>query len=139
MFQFDVYKRVRYGETDKMGYLYYGHYPLYYEIGRTEAFRHLGLVYDKMEKELGIMMPVMSMQVRYLRPAKYDELITIKTIMKKLPVDEVTIYNELYNEKGELINQGTVKLCYVDMLTGQRVKAPAIWNEQLKPWFAQEE
>lgn len=118
-----------------MGYLYYGHYPLYYEIGRTESFRSLELVYKNMERDLGIMMPVMSMQSRFLRPALYDELIEIRTIMRKLPVDEVTIFSELYNESGKLINQGTVKLCYVDVKSGKRVQAPALWNEKLEPYF----
>jgi len=135
MFVYSTFKRVRYGETDQMGYLYYGHYAMYYEIGRTESFRSLGLVYKDMERDLGIMMPVMSLQSRFLRPALYDEQIEIRTIMRKLPIEDVTIFSELYNETGELINQGTVKLCYVDVRTGKRVNAPALWNEKLVPYF----
>lgn len=135
MITFSTYKRVRYGETDQMGYLYYGNYASYYEIGRAETFRSLGLIYKDMEKELGVLMPVMYMQSRFLRPATYDELIEIKTIMKKIPTNEVTLITELFNEKGDLINQGIVKLCYIDAKTGKRVNAPASWNEKIAKYF----
>ena len=69
MYTHDFQKRVRYGETDQMGYLYYGNYAQYYEIGRVEMLRSLGLTYKSMEEEFGVMMPVLSLQIHYLRPA----------------------------------------------------------------------
>lgn len=127
-------KRVRYGETDQMGYLYYGHYPYYYEIGRTEMIRSLGFSYKGME-EKGVMMPVMTLQCRYVRPAYYDEEVTIQTTLRRLPKDTITFHMELYNEAGELLNGGSVKLCFVDTTTKEAVHAPDFLLEKLAPHF----
>lgn len=128
-------KRVRYGETDQMGYLYYGNYPQYYEIGRTEMIRSLGLSYRDMEAVHGVIMPVMSLQCRYVRPALYDELITIRTTLRHLPVQTITFYMELFNEKGKLVNGGSVKLCFVEMATQKSVPTPSFLMEKLIPHF----
>ncbi len=117
MYSFDFKKRVRYGETDQMGYLYYGNYAQYYEIGRVELIRSLGLSYKQMEEEWNIMMPVASMEVKYLRPVFYDQEITIRTIIRKLPEKFVIFECELYNEEQKLVNVAKVKLCFVDMET----------------------
>ena len=117
MYSFDFKKRVRYGETDQMGYLYYGNYAQYYEIGRVELSRSLGLSYKQMEEEWNIMMPVASMEVKYLRPVFYDQEITIRTIIRKLPEKFVIFECELYNEEQKLVNVAKVKLCFVDMET----------------------
>src|SRR4029079_6263659 len=94
--------RVRYGETDQMGYLYYGYYALYYEVGRAEAIRQLGFTYRELE-EMGVMMPVVELNAKYLRPALYDNLITVKTILKQLPDGpKIQFHSELYNEEGQL-------------------------------------
>ena len=85
MFEHTFQKRVRYGETDQMGYLYYGNYAQLYEIGRAELIRSIGLTYKDMEKKYGILMPVISMNSRYVRPAHYDELLNIKTILRNAP------------------------------------------------------
>ncbi len=136
MYTFDYRKRVRYGETDPMGYLYYGHYANYYEIGRVEMLRALGLTYKSLEADHRIMMPVVSMQVRYLRPARYDDLITIRTTLRKLPQDYITFHVELFHESGQLLNSATVRLCFVDMDTGKRVPPPEVLLEKLRPFFA---
>jgi acyl-CoA thioester hydrolase len=128
-------KRVRYGETDQMGYVYYGNYAQYYEIGRVEMLRSLGLTYKDMESELGIMMPVASMQIRYLRPARYDELIRICTTLRELPGKYITFHVELYNEEDRLINAGEVRLCFVDMKTGRTTEPPQKLMEALRPHF----
>src|ERR1044072_9406938 len=92
--------RARYGETDQMGFLYYGYYALYYEVGRAEAIRQLGFTYRELG-ELGIQMPVVELHAHYLRPALYDDLITVKTILKELPEGpKVQFHAELYNEAG---------------------------------------
>jgi acyl-CoA thioester hydrolase len=135
MYTHEHTKRVRYGETDQMGYLYYGNYAQYYEIGRAEMIRALGLSYREMEMEHGIMMPVMSLQCRYVRPALYDELITIRTTLRHLPEKTITFYMELYNEKGKLVNGGQVKLCFLDAQTQQSIPAPAFLLEKLQPYF----
>jgi len=129
-------KRVRYGETDQMGYLYYGNYALYYEIGRVESLRSLGMTYKTMEEEWGIMMPVMNMSSRYLRPARYDEEITICTQLRTLPNKDITFHFELFNPANKLINGGRVSLCFVEVGTNVRVPCPSPLLAVLKPHFA---
>ncbi len=135
MFTHDFQKRVRYGETDQMGYLYYGHYAAYYEIGRVEMLRSLGLTYKAMEKDHGILMPVMSLQMRFVRPAYYDELLTIRTTLRQLPARTILFHVEIFNEGGKLVNGGSVKLCFVEVHTGKTVEAPAYLLEKLRPHF----
>jgi acyl-CoA thioester hydrolase len=135
MFTFDTQARVRYGETDQMGYLYYGNYALYYEIGRAEMIRSLGLSYQEMEKKFGIMMPVMSLQMRFVRPALYDELVTIRTTLREMPSSTITFHHELFNEKKELLNGGSVKLCFVEMATNKTVGTPQYLVDKLAPFF----
>ena len=94
--------RVRYGETDKMGYLYYGFYALYYEVGRVEMLRDVGLSYRMMEDELFVAMPVMNLHCHYLRPAYYDDLLTVKTRVEKFPERDIVFYSDIYNEKASL-------------------------------------
>ena len=97
MYSATTHIRVRYGETDQMGYLYYGYYALYYEVGRAESIRELGFTYRQLE-EMGIMMPVIELNSQYFRPALYDDLITVKTILKELPDGpKIRFHSELYN------------------------------------------
>jgi acyl-CoA thioester hydrolase len=135
MFTYETQVRVRYGETDQMGYLYYGNYALYYEVGRAEMIRSLGLSYQIMEKELGVMMPVMSLQMRFVRPALYDELVTIRTTLRELPTGTITFHHELFNEKKKLLNGGSVKLCFVEMATNKTVAPPPYLMDKLAPFF----
>jgi acyl-CoA thioester hydrolase len=135
MFTHDTQIRVRYGETDQMGYLYYGNYAQYYEVGRSEAIRTLGIAYKHMEETLKIMMPVMSLQMRFVRPALYDELLTVRTTLRHLPSDTITFHMEIFNEKKKLLNGGSVKLCFVDMKTNKTILTPPYLVEALKPYF----
>jgi acyl-CoA thioester hydrolase len=135
MFTYDTQIRVRYGETDQMGYLYYGNYAQYYEVGRAEAIRSIGLSYKEMEEKLKIMMPVMSLQMRFVRPALYDELLTVRTTLRQLPADTITFYMEIFNEKKKLVNGGSVKLCFVDMTTNKTIPTPPYLVDALKEYF----
>ena len=135
MFSHDYHKRVRYGETDQMGYLYYGHYPAYYEIGRVEMLRSLGLTYRALEDEHRVMMPVMSLQMRFVRPARYDELLTIRTTLRKMPDRFITFHVDIFNEKNKLVNGGSVKLCFVDMDTNKTVPVPTVLGSKLESFF----
>ncbi len=139
MYSHDYHKRVRYGETDQMGYLYYGNYAQYYEIGRVEMLRSLGLTYKSMEKEHGIMMPVMTLQQRFVRPAYYDELLTIRTSLRKMPDQFITFHVEIFNEKGKLVNGGSVKLCFIEVKNNRTVSAPAYLLKKLIPYFTNSE
>lgn len=139
MFTHDHQKRVRYGETDRMGYLYYGNYAQYYEIGRVEMLRSLGLSYRKMEEEYGILMPVVSLQMRFVRPAFYDELLTIRSTLRKLPGLFIIFHVEILNEEGKLVNGGSVKLCFVNASSNRTVAAPQFLLEKLRPYFKESE
>ena len=129
-------KRVRYGETDQMGYLYYGNYAQLYEIGRAEMIRSIGLTYQSMEKDHGILMPVVSMNSRFVRPAYYDELLDIQTSLRHMPEHFITFHHEIFNEKDKLVNGGTVKLCFVDAASGKRVSTPDYLKAALAEHFS---
>ncbi|MBK8567350.1 MAG: acyl-CoA thioesterase [Saprospiraceae bacterium] len=136
MYIHEYKERVRYGQTDQMGYLYYGRYADFYEIGRVEMLRALGLTYKEMEEEHRVMLPVASMESRYIRPAKYDELLTVRTTLREFPHDQhMTFHVEVFNEKGKLCNGGRVRLVFVDMNTMRSMPAPEFFTRLLLPYF----
>lgn len=120
---FDYLLRTRYAETDQMGVVYYGNYPQYLELGRVEWLRSIGFTYKAMEEE-GIMMPVVSLQIQYKKPALYDELITIRTKLKELPSTKIEFDYEILNEKGELLSTANTVLVFVDARTFRPVRCP---------------
>lgn len=127
--------RVRYGETDQMGFLYYGFYALYYEVGRAEAIRDLGFTYRQLE-EMGIMMPVVELNAQYFRPALYDDLIRVETSLKELPEGfKIKFHSELYNEKDELLNKGVTTLVFYDAKEKKKVSMPAELRGRLEQYF----
>ena len=127
--------RVRYGETDQMGYVYYGVYAQYYEVGRVDAMRQLGFSYKDVEAN-GILMPVVEFIVNYKKPAFYDDEITIITYIKKKPEGIKIIFDyECYNSQKELLNTGKVTLVCVDKLTQKMVKLPNWFNKALSSFF----
>jgi acyl-CoA thioester hydrolase len=134
MFEHTTKLRVRYGETDQMGYMYYGNYAEFYEVGRVEMLRSLGMTYSGME-ESGIMMPVLEMSSKYLKPALYDEEISIKVIMNKMPGVKIHFKYELYNPNDELINTGETLLVFVNMKTNRPCLPPQEFIDRLKPFF----
>ncbi len=115
--------RVCYGDTDKMGVVYYGTYPRYYEIARTEFLRSAGITYREIE-EMGFILPVRTLEATYLKPAYYDDLLTLRTIIDEIPTVKLTIKTEIYNEKEELINKGIVVLVFTNAESGRPVKPP---------------
>lgn len=135
MYTHEYQKRVRYGETDQMGYLYYGRYADLYEIGRVEMLRSLGLTYREMEEKEKIMLPVASLQMRFVRPAKYDELLTIRTTLREMPAKDITFHVEVFNEKMKLVNGGSVRLVFVDMTTNKTIPAPLFLTKRLEVYF----
>ncbi len=104
--------RVRYGETDQMGYCYYGNYAQYFEVGRVEALRDLGLSYRKME-ENGIMLPVSEFQVKYKQPAFYDDELTILTKITALEGCRLYFEYEIKNDEGKIISTASTTLVFV--------------------------
>jgi acyl-CoA thioester hydrolase len=126
--------RVRYAETDRMGYVYYGNYAQYYEVGRVEALRQLGTSYKEMEDN-GIMLPVYICNLKYLKPALYDDLLLIKTSVKELPTAKITFDYEIYNQKNELLNTGSSTLVFINVSNNKPCPAPEIFIEKIKRYF----
>ena len=135
MYTYEHKKRVLYGETDQMGYLYYGNYCLLYEAGRTESIRALGVSYKFLEEQMKVMMPVLAVSSRYLKPIKYDELITIRTILREKPGKLIVFDHEIYNENGNQGHRAEVKLVFVDMESQKRVSTPDYLNDKLAVYF----
>lgn len=115
--------RVRYAETDQMAYVYYGNYPQYFEVARVETLRALGLSYKKIEDD-GVMLPVLKLEIKYVAPAKYDDLLKIKTRIGEMPKTRITFEHEIYNEEGNLLTLGKVELVFVNIKTGKPCRAP---------------
>lgn len=137
MYRSLISTRVRYAETDQMGVVYYGNYSQYFEIGRVEALRALNLSYKKMEEE-GIMLPVLKLEVKYLAPATYDDLIEISSEIRETPSTRITFHHEIRNEAGKLLTIGMVQLVFVDKLKNKPTTAPQYFLDKLKPYFDQE-
>lgn len=123
--------RVRYAETDQMGVVYYGNYAQYFEMGRTEWLRKLGITYRWME-ETGIQLPVIDLHVAYKKPARYDDLLTVKTTLLKMPSVRIAFHYEITNEEGLLLTSGSTTLVFIDTKTNKPVMAPDYILEKLK-------
>ena len=123
MYVYELNLRVRYAETDQMGFVYYGNYAQYYEVGRVEAMRSLGFSYKEME-DSGILMPVINFNIDYKKPALYDDEIRIVTTVSKLPSVRITFDYECYNQKNELLNTGSVTLVFIDKIKNKPTKPP---------------
>jgi len=122
--------RIRYSETDKMGYVYYGNYAQFFEIGRTNMLRDYGMTYRQMENE-GIMLPVRSMEVRYHSPAFYDDLLMITTYIKTLPTKRLLFEHEIHNQEEKLIVSGKVELVFVSAHTRKPVDPPKEFMDKM--------
>lgn len=134
MFIAETSMRVRYGETDRMGYAYYGNYAEYYEVGRVEALRKLGWNYKEME-DSGILLPVYTYSIKYLKAALYDDMLVVKTMIKEMPAARIKFEYEMYNEKGEKLNEGETTLVFVSAETKKPCAAPKGFLDALKPYF----
>jgi len=126
--------RIRYGETDQMGYVYYGRYAEFFEIGRTELIRAAGMTYRDLENQ-GILLPVTRMEVKYIRPVGYDEEITIRTTLKKMPSAKITFHYQIFNESGEMVNEALCDLVFTSSETRRPVRPPKKLMETLQPFF----
>ncbi|KAB7733060.1 YbgC/FadM family acyl-CoA thioesterase [Rudanella paleaurantiibacter] len=128
--------RVRYADTDQMGYVYYGNYARFYEIGRVEALRSLGFHYKEME-ESGVMMPVYENHSRYLQPARYDDLLSVTVTIPSLPKARIVFQYAIRNEAGLLLNTGETTLVFQRRDTGRLCAAPEPLLQALKPFFSE--
>lgn len=136
MFVYEVKgTRVRYADTDQMGYVYYGNYGRFYEIGRVEALRSIGFSYRDMEQS-GTMMPVYENYSRYLQPARYDDELTIKVLIPELPTARVVFRYEIRNQDNVLLNTGETTLVFLSRETNRPTRAPKGLLERLAPYFS---
>jgi len=131
MYSFETKLRVRYGETDQMGYVYYGVYAQYYEVGRVELLRSLGISYRELEEE-GFALPVVNFEINYKKAAHYDDELTIRTTIKELPSARIEFHYETFNEGKELLNSGRVVLVFVEKKSKKPCFTPEIVMNKLK-------
>ena len=134
MFSTSTQVRVRYGETDRMSYVYYGNYATYLEVARGEALRNLGCSYREME-EGGVMMPVTELRLQYLHPAFYDDLLTIVTSVNEMPAARIRFDYEIFNEQKICIAVGYTVLAFVNRITGKPCRIPSRMKDQLAAFF----
>ena len=135
MFTSETQIRIHYALTDQMGVVYYGNYAQFYEIGRTETIRQLGFTYKEIEA-MGIVLAVTDMHIRFLRPAKYDDVITVKTTLKEIPLHhKIVFHGEIYNQENELLNTGDVTLYFLEAKTMKRTEMPYVLKEKLSVHF----
>ncbi len=134
MYQHEVQIRVRYADTDQMGYVYYGNYAAYYEVARVESFRSLGYAYRNLE-EAGVMMPVLELKTKYLLPAKYDDLLTVRVQIPEMPRVRIRYEYNIYNEQGTHLNTGETTLAFINMESGRPTRLPQVMSNLLEPYF----
>jgi acyl-CoA thioester hydrolase len=123
--------RVRYAEVDSMGYVYHGNYASYYEVGRTELMRNMGSSYKKLEDE-GVMLPVIHLECHFIRPARYDDEISILTRIQRFTRTQITFSYRIYNQNNHLINEGLTTLVFVNRSTMKPRKAPDWFSEMIE-------
>lgn len=137
MFTSETQIRVRYAETDQMNVVYHGNYAQYFEVGRVESIRKLGLSYKDVEAS-GIVMPVIEWTAKFIRPARYDDLLTVRTSVKKWPVDyRIEFHQEVYNAEGKLLTTGKVLIYFLTAATMERTHMPEEMARTLRPFFAE--
>jgi acyl-CoA thioester hydrolase len=134
MYQSETTVRVRYGETDQMGYVYYGFYAMYYEVARVESLRKLGLTYKEVEA-MGVIMPVLENHSRYLAPGRYDELLKIVTTIRERPTARMRFEYDIYNEEDKLIHRGETTLAFIDQKSNRPCRPPKAMADVLEPFF----
>lgn len=130
MKEYEFTVRVRYSETDQMGVVYHGNYAQYFEMGRVEWLRNLGISYKWME-ENGVMLPVVSLEMNYKKPARYDDLLRVKTILKSQTTVKIEFDYKIYNEQNQLLTTGYSMLVFVDMKTGRPIVPPKYVSDKI--------
>ncbi|OUJ73259.1 acyl-CoA thioesterase [Hymenobacter crusticola] len=139
MYSHDTHIRVRYAETDQMGYVYHGNYAAYFEVARTEAFRQLGIRYKDLEAD-GVGMPVGELRTRFRRPARYDDLLTVRLLLRQPGEGTRVLFEyEIYNEAEQLLTEGHTLMVFVSTANGRPVPIPADIQAKLAPFFTEDE
>ena len=132
MIKHEIKIRPRYAETDQMGMVYYGRYAEYFEVARTECIRSIGIAYAELEKKHNILLPVREFQVKYYKPAYYDDELTIITYIKKFPTVRIRFYYEVYNQNNDFLTEGFAELVFIDGKTRRPVKPPEFFLDLIR-------
>jgi acyl-CoA thioester hydrolase len=135
LISYDTQIRVRYKDTDQMGIMHHSNYIVMYEQARTEWLRDMGLTYAEIERR-GIMSPIIEVQSRYLAPAFYDDVLTVRVFLDEMPMVKLVVRSEVYNGKGELINRGSVTLGFMSAETRRPCRAPEWFMTTLEQYIA---
>jgi acyl-CoA thioester hydrolase len=135
MYVYSLQVRVRYAETDQMKYVYYGNYAMYFEVARVETLRNLGCHYKDLENIENVMMPVLENYSRYLRPAYYDDLLTIQVKIAEKPTAKIRFNYEIFNPENTLIHEGYTVLAFLNTQTHKPTRCPSILLNLLEPYF----
>ena len=136
MFTSETKVRVRYAETDQMGVVYHSNFFPYFEAARAESIRELGFTYADMEK-MGVIMPVVDVHCRYLRPARYDDLLNVRTTLKELPLQhKIEFHHDVFNEKEEHLVTARITLYFVEAGSMKKTVMPRQLQEKLQPYFS---
>lgn len=134
MYKTEIQLRVRYSETDRMGFVYYGNYAQYFEVARVESLRQLGFSYKEME-DSGIVLPVLEYHIKYIKPAFYDDLLTVVTTIIKPPSTRLFFEYETFNQKNDLLNKAFTTLVFLNKLTMKPCVAPEYFIAGLIRYF----
>ena len=137
MIQFDTQIRVWYEHTDQMGICHHSNYINYYEAARSDFMRSLGLSYAEVERR-GLMMPILEVQSKYRRPARYDEEVTVRILLKEIPSTRINFFYEIYNEEGALLNSGMTQLGFMHSDTRRPCRCPEWFVELLEKFWTEE-
>lgn len=131
LFSDQIELRVRYAETDQMGIVYYGNYAQYFEVGRVEWLRKLGVSYRSMEEE-GLLLPVLSLNVNFKKSARYDDVIKVKTQLVKIPSATIEFDYEITNEAGDVLTLGNTVLVFMDINRNRPTRCPQYLLDKLQ-------
>ena len=115
--------RIRYGETDQMGFVYHGNYAQFFEIGRLDWITQIGVSYKEMESQ-GVLLPVIYLETNYLKSAYYDDELTIETFLLEKPTVRIKFGYNIYNEKSELLTKGVTHLVFINKENNKPIRCP---------------
>lgn len=127
----EIELRVRYSETDQMGVVYHGNYAQYFEVGRVEWLRKFGVSYKQMEED-GVMLPVISLCIKYKKSARYDDLIKVKTQLVKTPTATIEFDYQITNQEDEILATGNTSLAFIDINRNRPMRCPRFILDQLQ-------
>lgn len=132
-FKHEITLRVRYSETDQMGYCYHGNYAQYFEVSRVETLRHLGVSYKRLEEQ-GFMLPVAELSIKYKAPAKYDDALRVQTSIVEMKGARLEFDYTIMNEDDQIISTAHTTLVFVAKETMRPISPPESFVKIIEPY-----